>query len=87
MYAYIPLSAASRLAAPAGYPVRIPVYVQGYLPDMLDSNGQGIPNVLEMESDSGGFTQDQMFDIEQLGGQYFESAEVYSGWMHSLLNV
>jgi hypothetical protein len=38
-YAYIPLAQAGNLPNPEGYHIRLAVYVAGYPPDLIDSNG------------------------------------------------
>jgi hypothetical protein len=81
-YAYIPLSEAGNLPFPEGYPVRLAVYVAGFDPDMLDSDGKGIPNILELEGVP--FTEAQQDDIWNLGGEWFENAESYLAWKESL---
>lgn len=83
-YAYIPIAKAAELPNPESYGVRIAVYVEGYPPDILDSNGQGIPNILEMEGNP--FTEPQKIDIEALGGQWFQDAAAYLEWKQSLID-
>lgn len=82
-YAYIPLSVASELPNPESYVVRIAAYVAGYPPDLVDSNGNGIPNIFELEQPA--FTEPQKLDIEALGGQWFADAAAYLAWKQSLL--
>jgi hypothetical protein len=81
-YAYIPLSEAGNLPEPEAYPVRLAVHVCGFDPCMQDTNGNGIPNILELEGVP--FTEAQQEDIEDLGGEWFENAEAYLAWKASL---
>jgi hypothetical protein len=84
-YAYIPLSQAGHLPRPDGYPIRLAVYVAGFAPDLTDSNGNGIPNILELDVPE--FTDTQKADIAALGGQWFVDAERYLNWKDSLVNA
>jgi hypothetical protein len=81
-YAYIPLAQAGNLPAPDGYPIRLAVYVAGYPPDLIDSNGNGIPNILELDVPE--FTEPQKVDIVALNGQCFPDAAAYLAWKASL---
>lgn len=74
-YAYIPLAQVLNLPNPDTYTVRIAAYRAGVAPDVQDSNGVGIPNVIQMEMVS--FTDEQKADIIALGGEWFESATDY----------
>jgi hypothetical protein len=83
-YAYIPLSQAGNLPDPDGYPIRLAVYVAGFAPDLTDSNGNGIPNILELDVPE--FTDTQKADIAALGGQWFPDADTYLAWKASIKN-
>jgi hypothetical protein len=83
-YAYISLANAPMLAAPESYTVRIARHVPGFAPDLTDSNGYGIPNIIELECEV--FTQPQLDDITALGGQSFATAEDYIDWQERLAN-
>ena len=84
-YVYIPLAQAGNLPAPDGYPIRLAVYVPGFAPDLTDSNGQGIPNILELDVPQ--FSEAQKVEITALGGQWFPDAETYLAWKDSLVNA
>ena len=84
-YAYIPLAQAGNLPTPDGYPIRLAVYVAGIAPDLTDSDGHGIPNILELDVHE--FTDPQKADILALEGQWFPDAETYLGWKNSLVNA
>lgn len=79
MYAFIPLSKASELATPSAYIVRIPVYLPGYDPDITDSNGVGIPNILELEA-----IEIEEAPIDALGGLVFADADLYIAYKASI---
>ena len=81
-YAYIPLAQAPSLPSLESYRVRIAMYVPGYPPDLIDSNGIGIPNILELDVPA--FTEPQKVDILALNGQWFPDAESYLAWKASL---
>ena len=81
-YAYIPIAQAGNLPDPDEYAIRLAVYVAGFAPDLEDSNGNGIPNILELDVPS--FTPQQAADIVALGGQHFPDAETYLAWKASL---
>ncbi|MFO0419237.1 MAG: hypothetical protein ACK53T_07515 [Planctomycetota bacterium] len=83
MYAFIPLDRATELPNHNGYIVRIPQYLAGFAPDLLDSNGLGIPNVLELEEPE--MTEAQKADVIELGGQWFENAETYLAYKQQLV--
>jgi hypothetical protein len=82
-YAYIPLAQAGNLSNPNDYAIRLAVYVEGYSPDMVDSNGHGIPNILELDVPE--FTEAQKTDVLALGGQWFPDSEAYLKWKESFL--
>ena len=79
MYGYIPFNNAPSLAAPESYVVRVPLYVEGYTPDILDSNNLGIPNIIAMANE-GDFTLEQQANINQLGGQCFADSDGFVAW-------
>jgi hypothetical protein len=81
-YAYIPLAQAPSLPDLEGYRVRLAVYVPGFAPDLADSNGNGIPNILELDVPELTFTQ--RANVEMLGGQCFPDAAAYLAWKQSL---
>ena len=81
-YAYIPLAQAGNLPNPDGYAIRLAVYVPGFAPDLVDSNGHGIPNILELDVPE--FTDTQKADILALEGQWFPDAETYLAWKNTL---
>jgi hypothetical protein len=81
-YAYIPLAQAPSLPDLEGYWVRLAVYVPGFAPDLVDSNGNGIPNILELDVPE--FTEPQKVDIVALNGQWFPDAAAYLAWKASL---
>jgi hypothetical protein len=83
-YAYIPLAQAPSLPDLEGYRVRLAVYVPGFATDLVDSNGNGIPNILELDVPE--FTQQQETDIYALGGERFPDAETYLAWKDSLVS-
>jgi hypothetical protein len=80
-YAYIPLAQAGNLPAPDNYAIRLAVYVAGFAPDLVDSNGNGIPNILELDVPE--FTEAQKADILTLNGQWFPDAASYLAWENS----
>jgi hypothetical protein len=82
-YAYIPIARTGNLPYPQNYAVRLAVYVPGYAPDVVDSNGNGIPNILELDAPA--FTDTQKADILALEGQWFEDAAAYLAWKESLV--
>lgn len=82
-YAYIRLSNAPLLPDIEQYSVRIAKYIEGLAPDMIDSNGNGIPNALEIEQPSP-FSFQQIAEIEALGGKIFNSATEYLDHLHNL---
>lgn len=82
MYAFIPLAHATQLANPNGYIVHIPQYLAGFAPDLLDSNGFGIPNVLELEQPE--MTEAQKTDITALGGLWYPDADAYLAYKEQL---
>jgi hypothetical protein len=82
-YAYIPIARTGNLPYPQNYAVRLAVYLPGYAPDVVDSNGNGIPNILELDVPA--FTDTQKADILALDGQWFEDAAAYLAWKESLL--
>jgi hypothetical protein len=81
-YAYIHLAQAPSLPDLEGYRVRLAVYVPGFAPDLVDSNGNGIPNILELDVPE--FTEPQKVDIVALNGQWFPDAAAYLAWKQSL---
>lgn len=82
-YAYIPLAQAANLNLLEDYGVRVPMYVSGFNPDLLDTNGVGVPNIFELETLN--LSSEQKNNIVALGGQWFESADLYAAWKKSLI--
>jgi hypothetical protein len=58
--------------------VRLTTYVEGKYPSVLDSEGNGIHNILELEDAT--LTEAQRLRIAELQGQWFPDAASYIAW-------